>query len=457
MRYRVGYMSQLFSLYTELTVQQNLALHARLYGIGPAHARARIAELVSAFTLGAHLGTLAADLPLGIRQRLSLAVAVINEPQVLLLDEPTSGVDPLARDQFWALLGDLSRRHGTTIFISTHFMNEAARCDRILLMDAGRVLAQGTPAEVVQRWGGPALEDAFIACLEAATGKERIAPAAAPPAGAATPRPQRRLFSPQRMMAYAGREALELRRDPIRLCFSLLGTAFLMLVVGYGTNTDVDRLPFAAYDQDQTPESRAYLQEYRGSTYFAERAPIAGADQLQQRLASGELRLALDIPAGFGRDVRRNRPAGVGAWVDGAMPFRAETARGYLEGLQQLYLADLAASQGRAAAAPATVEPRFRYNQAFDSVNSLVPSTMAMLLALIPAILMALAVVREKEFGSITNLYVTPVTRAEFILGKQLPYVVLDDGELRRPCRHGDAGCSASRSRAARWRSRWGR
>ena len=428
MRYRVGYMSQLFSLYTELTVQQNLALHARLYGIEPAHARARIAELVATFGLGAHAGTLAADLPLGIRQRLSLAVAVINAPQVLILDEPTSGVDPLARDQFWALLGDLSRKHGTTIFISTHFMNEAARCDHILLMNAGRVLAKGTPAEVVQQWGGPALEDAFIACLEAATGKERIAPASAEtPQQIAAPRPRQRRFSPQRMLAYAGREALELRRDPIRLLFSVFGTAFLMLAIGYGTNTDVDHLPFAVYDQDQTPESRKYLLQYRGSAYFTEKPAIAGADQLLERLQSGELKLALDIPAGFGRNVRRDRPASVGAWVDGAMPFRAETTRGYLEGVQQLYLAGLAASQGRsaAAAAPATVDTRFRYNQDFDSVNSLVPSVIAMLLALIPAIMMALAVVREKEFGSITNLYVTPVTRAEFVLGKQMPYVAL--------------------------------
>ena len=427
MRYRVGYMSQLFSLYTELTVQQNLALHARLYGIEPAKAQARIEELVATFALGAHLGTLAADLPLGIRQRLSLAVAVINEPQVLLLDEPTSGVDPLARDQFWALLGDLSRNDGVTIFISTHFMNEAARCDHILLMDTGRVLASGTPAEVAQRWGGTTLEAAFIACLEASAGTERTAPVAAPPAHMASPRPPRRLFSPQRLLAYARREALELRQDPVRLSFSVLGTAFLMVVVGYGTNTDVDHLPFAVYDQDQTTESRAYVDQYRGSPYFQERAPITDADGFQQRLASGELMVALDIPAGFGRDVRRGRPADAGAWVDGAMPFRAETAQGYLQGLQQLYLDGLAASQGRegSATAPATVNPRFRYNQGFESVKSLIPTTMALLLALIPAIMMALSVVREKEFGSITNLYVTPVTRAEFILGKQLPYVAL--------------------------------
>ncbi len=424
MRYRVGYMSQVFSLYLELTVRQNLVLHARLYHIDPAKTGPRIAELVRTFTLGDYLDTRSADLPLGIRQRLALAVAVINEPQVLILDEPTSGVDPLARDQFWALLGDLSRKSGVTIFISTHFMGEAARCDHVLLMNAGRALATGTPAEMVQQWGGPTLEQAFIACLEAAGEKDPVA-APAPPLALVGPKPGH-LFSLRRMLAYALREVLELRRDPIRLSFAVLGTAFLMLIFGYGTNTDVDQLKFAVYDQDQTTESRAYLQEYRGSIYFQEQPPINSGDQLQQRLASGELKLALDIPAGFGRNVRRGRPANAGAWVDGAIPFRAETTRGYLQGVQQRYLSDLARSEGRSpGGGPATVEPRFRYNQSFDSINSLVPAMIPMLLAIIPAILMAVSVVREKEFGSITNLYVTPVTRAEFVLGKQLPYVGL--------------------------------
>ena len=427
LRYRVGYMSQLFSLYTELTVGQNLALHARLYHIPPERARARIAELVATFSLADRLDTRAADLPLGIRQRLALAVAVVNRPQVLILDEPTSGVDPLARDQFWALLGDLSRKNAVTIFISTHFMNEAARCDQILLMNAGRVLVTGSPAEVIRQCGGGTLEDAFIACLEAATPGHGAAPAPAFTATTAIRRRPPSVFSLQRLLAYSRREAIELRRDPIRLAFSVIGTAFLMLVLGYGVNTDVDHLPFAVYDQDQTPESRTYLEAYRGSIYFAERPPITGEAMLQRRLASGELMLALEIPAGFGRNVRRDRPADAAAWVDGAMPFRAETTRGYLEGVQQLYLADLAASQGRGAppAAPARIAPRYRYNQNFDSINAMVPSSMALLLALVPAILMALAVVREKEFGSITNLYVTPVTRLEFTLGKQIPYVAL--------------------------------
>jgi ribosome-dependent ATPase len=137
LRARVGYMSQSFSLYSELTVRENLRLHARLFHIPTEKAHKRIAELIESFGLADYAGDTAASLPLGIRQRLSLAVAIVHEPDMLILDEPTSGVDPIARDRFWELLIELSRNRGVTIFVSTHFMNEAARCDRIALMDAG--------------------------------------------------------------------------------------------------------------------------------------------------------------------------------------------------------------------------------------------------------------------------------------------------------------------------------
>ena len=169
-RYRVGYMSQSFSLYTELTVRQNLELHAHLYDLPADKAKARIAELVAWFGLADYLDQRTSDLPLGIRQRLSLAVAIVHEPEILILDEPTSGVDPLARDRFWEALIDLSRKQDVTIFVSTHFMNEAERCDRISLMDSGRVLATGTPAQLVKSRGAATLEDAFISYLEEATG-----------------------------------------------------------------------------------------------------------------------------------------------------------------------------------------------------------------------------------------------------------------------------------------------
>ncbi|MBJ7405963.1 MAG: ABC transporter ATP-binding protein, partial [Bradyrhizobium sp.] len=132
-RRRIGYMSQGFSLYSELTVAQNLHLHARLFVLPAATFAARIDELIARFDLADAVDALPDALPLGLRQRLSLAVAMIHGPDILILDEPTSGVDPVARDRFWQILAELSRKDNVTIFVSTHFMNEAERCDRISL------------------------------------------------------------------------------------------------------------------------------------------------------------------------------------------------------------------------------------------------------------------------------------------------------------------------------------
>ena len=250
----------------------------------------------------------------------------------------------------------------------------------------------------------------------------RLAKGAGPVAEA--PAPWRRAFSWQRLGAYTIRETIELLRDPIRLGFALFGTVFLMVVFGFGISTDVNNLTFAVLDHDQSHESRAYLEELRGSAYFTEQPPLADYADLEKRLKSGEIKAAIEIPPGFGRDLARGRPVWVGAWVDGSMPYRAETIRGYLEAMHQLYLSDPAVKTTRAqAAAPADIEIRFKYNQNFESVYAMVPISMSLMLALFPAILMALAIVREKELGSITNLYVTPVTRIEFLLGKQVPYI----------------------------------
>lgn len=429
-RMRVGYMSQSFSLYGELTVRQNLDLHARLFHLPMQEAKPRIAELIARFGLKGYVGQLASDLPLGIRQRLSLAVAVVHRPDLLILDEPTSGVDPMARDAFWELLIDLSRNQGVTIFVSTHFMNEAARCDRISLMDAGRVLATDTPDGLVRSRKAKGLEDAFIDFLEEANGRPAVDDGSSLEGsnGESRPAMSSPIFSARRMQAYAWREALELLRDPIRLAFALGGTAFLMLIFGFGITTDVNSLTIAFLDRDNTFESRAYLSELRGSRYFVEEAPLHDEQDALQRLKSGRVTATVEIPPGFGRDLRRGRPVEVGVWIDGAMPFRAETIRGYLVGVHQQYLSDIAIrghASGVAAAPLADIAVRFRYNPNFDSIYSMVPSQLALQLALIPAILMALAVVREKELGSIVNLYVTPVTRLEFLIGKQIPYVGL--------------------------------
>jgi ribosome-dependent ATPase len=446
LRRRLGFMSQSFSLYGELSVRQNLDLHARLYRLPPKHIPARIGELAERFDLARVIDARAEALPLGVRQRLSLAVAVIHAPELLILDEPTSGVDPIARDRFWEQLLILSREQGVTIFISTHFMNEAERCDRISLMHGGRVLAEGTPADIKARQGAATLEDAFIAYMEqgaADVGEETAAEretAQDPVLPRPTHTPHRHplgptRFSLRRLWAYTRREGAELQRDPIRLAFALLGPAILMIAMGFGISFDVDEIAYAVLDHDRTPASRDYLEHFAGSTWFTEQAPPADAAEMQRRLESGRLTLAIEIPPGFGRALKRGARPEVGFIIDGAIPFRGDTIRGYAEGVHRGYLETLGAgssgglslisSGSPADAAPVTVETRFRYNQDFKSVYAMVPGILMLLLIMIPATMTAVGVVREKELGSITNLYATPTKGGEFLLGKQLPYVGL--------------------------------
>lgn len=144
-------------------------------------------------------------------------------------------------------------------------------------------------------------------------------------------------------------------------------------------------------------------------------------------MQSGELSLAIELPPGFGRDLGRGAPVAVGAWIDGAMPLRGETIQSYVQEMHVGWLSDTALHRlgARPASSPANVQIRFRYNPEILSVVAMVPAMIPILLLMIPAMLTALSVVREKELGSIVNLYVTPVTRSEFLIGKQIPYVVL--------------------------------
>jgi len=430
-RRRVGYMTQGFSLYNELTVQQNLVLHARLFRMEEARIPDRVTEMARRFGLEQVLDSLPDALPLGVRQRLSLAVAMIHGPEMLILDEPTSGVDPVARDAFWQIMVDLARQDKVTIFISTHFMNEAERCDRISLMHAGRVLVSDEPAALVTKRGVTTLEEAFISYLEEADREPQQA--TPPPATTTEPLPTTAaapssrwpgLFSLRRMVSYSRREALELRRDPVRLTLALLGSALLMLVMGYGINMDVEDLQFAVLDRDRTPISRDYALNLAGSRYFKEQPELRDYADLDQRLRAGQISLAIELPPGFGRDIKRGSPVSVGAWIDGAMPTRAETVSGYVQGMHRQWLAGLVREQ-RQSGGSASIETRFRYNPDVRSLPAMVPAMIPLLLMMIPAMLSALSVVREKELGSIVNLYVTPVTRLEFLLGKQLPYILL--------------------------------
>lgn len=500
---RVGYMSQAFSLYEELSVRRNLDLHARLYQMG-AKGVAAVEEALQQFDLADVADTAPASLPLGIRQRLQLAAACLHHPEVLILDEPTSGVDPAARDMFWRHLLKLSREDKITIFVSTHFMNEAARCDRISFMHKGRVLAVGTPAELAARQNAPDLEEAFVQYLIEAEGGEggeglsrqeaahsesdqrefrqdvdgvreqssHTLPAETPTVvcvaqathaegesddrhselsddlqgkdtgssetqnGVHEPsshilrdNPNTDTFKYRFSMiwTFARREAKELLRDKIRLFFAVFGPLIIMASVSWGISFDVRNLKFAVYDRDQTAASRELVEYFDGSRYFLQQPPIQSEAEIDTVLKSSGAILVIDIPSGFGRDLARGLKPEVGFYVDGSMPFNATNIRGYIGSLITAYTKDRIAESGLPVSlkAPAGIEPRFMYNQDFDSINAIAPGVMMLVLMMIPAMMSAVGVVREREIGSIANFYASPAAVAQYLIGKQLPYIAV--------------------------------
>ena len=556
---RVGYMSQAFSLYEELSVRRNLDLHARLYQMG-AKGAAAVEEAMQQFDLADVADTAPASLPLGIRQRLQLAAACLHHPEVLILDEPTSGVDPAARDMFWRHLLKLSREDKITIFVSTHFMNEAARCDRISFMHKGRVLAVGTPAELAARQNAPDLEEAFVQYLIEAEGGESVErssrqeaahsesdqrefrqntdgvrgqsshtlPAETPTVGcvaqathaegesgngrsefsddlyeqsatssenecsefrqnadgvreqsshtlpvnnkaelseptvgcvaqathaegesdnghsefsddpekhhprsseipSVTPDTQNFKYRFSMIWTFARREAKELLRDKIRLFFAVFGPLIIMASVSWGISFDVRNLKFAVYDRDQTAASRELVEYFDGSRYFLQQPPIQSEAEIDTVLKSSGAILVIDIPSGFGRDLARGLKPEVGFYVDGSMPFNATNIRGYIGSLITAYTKDRIAESGLPVSlkAPAGIEPRFMYNQDFDSINAIAPGVMMLVLMMIPAMMSAVGVVREREIGSIANFYASPAAVAQYLIGKQLPYIAV--------------------------------
>ncbi|KVR92312.1 ribosome-associated ATPase/putative transporter RbbA [Burkholderia vietnamiensis] len=452
-RMKVGYMSQSFSLYEELTVRQNLDLHAKLYRMEGERASEAVERSLASFELQPCADERPAALSLGIRQRLQLAAACLHKPEVLILDEPTSGVDPGARDMFWRHLIQLSREERVTIFISTHFMNEAARCDRISLMHRGRVLAVGSPEELREQRHASTLEEAFVACLEEAEAAGATAPASRQPDAArpdaqadataeataeatgkataegapeATPTTAPTAGSLARIWAFARRESLELARDRLRLAFALLGPVVLLLAAAWSVSFDVENVRFAVLDRDHSLESRTLVEQFSGSRYFVPTGHVYTDGEAHRLLQADDAQLVVEIPPDFGRDLLAGRRPELSFHVDGSSPFPGATIGTYVNAVLLDYVGkEIRHASVAMPALPVSVESRFIYNEEFRSIYAITPGVIMLALILIPTMLTALGVVREKEMGSITNLYASPAGVGEYLLGKQAPYVGL--------------------------------
>jgi ABC-2 type transport system ATP-binding protein len=164
-RRNIGYMSQRFGMYDDMTVEENLDFYASLYGLSGDEKRARMEELFRELGLGPRRKQLVATLSGGWKQRISLACAIAHHPSILFLDEPTAGVDPAARRRFWDTIYSLARG-GTTIVVTTHYMDEAARCQRIAFLSRGHLIALGTGEEITHQFGKPTIEDVFVELQE---------------------------------------------------------------------------------------------------------------------------------------------------------------------------------------------------------------------------------------------------------------------------------------------------
>ena len=229
------------------------------------------------------------------------------------------------------------------------------------------------------------------------------------------------------VFTFAMREGKELLRDKIRLFFAVLGPVILMSALSWSISFDVQNLTFAVLDRDQSSESRALTEYFAGSRYFVEQPPLDSAADIDRVLKSAQTKLVIDIPPGFGRDLLRGNKPEVGFYVDGSAPFNAENIKAYVGGILSLYAQDQIRATGLPIALQpaAGVEARFMYNQDFKSMYAVAPGIMMLVLMLIPAMMTAIGVVREREIGSIANLYASPASVPQYLIGKQLPYIAV--------------------------------
>ena len=423
-RKKVGYMSQSFSLYEELTVKENLILHAKLYQI-PKNLQSQFVEnAMLQFELKDIANVLPSALPLGIKQRLQLAAACLHKPEILILDEPTSGVDVKARDMFWQYLIKLSREDKITIFVSTHFMNEAARCDRISFMHRGEVLAMGSPEELRKSKQASSLEEAFILYLEEQADEITNPIQKEHQSNFYYYKPKTGILAYfNTIYSFALREAKELLRDKVRMFFALCGGLIMLLTMASSISFDLNPAKLKIYDLDNSSLSRALAEEFRGSAYFIDRGYVHNPQDIGLELKKGEAKIVLEIPNNFGKNLLSGNKVQISILIDGAFPSLAENLKNSAQGVVNQFLKNLSRNPNQKT--PSFIEARFSYNQDFKSIYAMTPSVIMLAMMLIPSMMTALGVVREKEIGSIMNLYGSPASITQFLIGKQIPYILL--------------------------------